>query len=129
MSMDRYQTGKRGEEEACTYLQSLGHSIVARNWRDEHREIDIVSAVGREIHIVEVKSRTTPLVADPTANVNRTKQQKLVAAAKAFLHSREFLSLPEHGDVEVFFDIVSVVFSEGGFNIDYYPKAFTPIYV
>ncbi|MCQ2183364.1 MAG: YraN family protein [Bacteroidales bacterium] len=129
MRTDRYRVGKQGEEEACTYLRSLGHSIVARNWRSGHCEIDIISAIDSEIHIVEVKSRTAPLVADPTANVNRSKQRKLAYAANAFLHSEFFRSLPERGEVEVFFDVVSVVFEENGFTIDYYPKAYTPIYV
>jgi len=129
MKTDRQQVGRRGEEEACAYLKSMGHSIVARNWRNEHREIDVISSFESEIHIVEVKSRTAPAAADPTANVNRQKQNKLVAAANAFLHSPEFLSLPKRGDVEVFFDVISVIFDGQETLIEYYPKAYTPIYV
>jgi len=129
MKTDRQQVGKKGEEEACNYLKSLGHAIVARNWRNEHKEIDIVSLCGSELHIVEVKSRTAPLAADPAVNVNCDKQRKLAAAAKAFIHSPEFLSIPKGGDIEIFFDVVTVVFDGDGMTIDYYPKAYIPIYV
>lgn len=129
MKADKKSVGKRGEDEACIHLKSLGHAIVARNWRNEHREIDIISLVGNEIHIIEVKSRTAPAAADPAVNVNRTKQSKLVAAAKAFLHSEEFRSLACGGDVEIFFDVLTVVFDEDRTSIEYYPKAYTPIYV
>jgi len=129
MNTDRQNVGKRGEEEACSYLKTIGHSIVARNWRNAHREIDIISAVGSELHIVEVKARTAPAAADPYVNVNRSKQQKLIAATKAFLHSPEFRSNPQFADAEVFFDVISIVFEGDRFKIDYYPKAYTPIYV
>jgi len=129
MKTDRQQVGKRGEEEACIYLKSLGHAIVARNWRNEHREIDIVSLIGQELHVIEVKSRTAPVPADPAFNVNNEKQRKLAAAAKAFIRSPEFLSIPKGGDIEIFFDVVSVVFDGDGMTIDYYPKAYIPIYV
>jgi len=129
MKTDRQQVGKRGEDEACAFLESLGHAIVARNWRNEHKEIDIISLAGTEIHIVEVKSRTAPVAVDPTINVTRQKREKLVAAANAFLHSPEFFSASGNSDIEVFFDVVSIVFEGNKATIEYYPKAYTPIYV
>ena len=53
----RRATGKRGEDEACGLLVSLGHSILERNWRHGHKEVDIISLAGNELHIVEVKSK------------------------------------------------------------------------
>ena len=128
MKTDRPTVGRKGEQEACEYLTRLGHKILARNWRGGHLELDIVTLLGRELHIVEVKSRTAPVMAEPQRNVGRTKQQRLVAAAQAFIHSDERKNLP--ANLEIFFDVISVVFFGAGadFAVDYFPKAFIPLY-
>jgi putative endonuclease len=128
MKTDRAVVGRKGEEEASRYLAGLGHRILARNWRGGHLELDIVTLAGNEIHFVEVKSRVAPVMAEPQRNVGREKQRRLVAAAQAFLHAEDRKDLP--ADLEVFFDVMSVVFYGTGadFEIEYYPKAFIPLY-
>ena len=128
MKTDRAAVGRRGEEEASRYLTRLGHRILARNWRGGHLELDIVTLAGNELHFVEVKSRVAPVMAEPQRNVGREKQRRLVAAAQAFLHAEDRKELP--ADLEVFFDVMSVVFYGAGadFEIEYYPKAFIPLY-
>lgn len=128
MKREKQQVGKQGEDEACFHLKGLGHSIVARNWRNAHKEIDIVSLNGEGLHIVEVKSRTAPTAAEPETSVDLSKQRKLAAAARAFLHSDLCRSLGRP-DMEVFFDIVTVVFDTDGTHIEYYQQAFIPTYV
>ncbi len=128
MKTDKPTVGRRGEQEAGAYLTRLGHSILVRNWRSGHLELDLVTLKGNELHVVEVKSRTAPVMAEPQRNVGRLKQQRLVAATQAFLHSDERKNLP--ADLEVFFDVLSVVFYDAGadFAVDYFPKAFIPLY-
>ncbi|MCR5351949.1 MAG: YraN family protein [Bacteroidales bacterium] len=128
MKTDRATVGRKGEEEASRYLTRLGHKILARNWRGGHLELDIVTLMGHELHFVEVKSRVAPVMAEPERNVGREKQRRLVAAAQAFLHGKDRKDLP--ADLEVFFDVMSVIFYGTGadFDIEYYPKAFTPLY-
>ncbi len=128
MRTDRPTVGRKGEEEASRYLSRLGHKILARNWRGGHLELDIITLTGNELHIVEVKSRTAPLMAEPQRNVGREKQRRMVAAAQAFLHSDDRKELPP--DLEIYFDVMSVVFYGTGaeFDIEYYPKAFIPRY-
>ena len=129
MKTDRVAVGRRGEEEATRYLTRLGHRVLARNWRGGHLELDIVTLTGNELHFVEVKSRVAPVMAEPQRKVGREKQRRLVAAAQAFLHDEGRKDLP--ADLEVFFDVMSVVFYGTGadFEIEYYPKAFIPQYV
>ena len=126
MKNERQITGKRGEDEAARHLEGLGHKIVSRNWRSSHLELDIISLKGNELHIVEVKSRTAPAMAEPELNVNSAKRRKMVAAANAFLNSGARENLPS--DLEVFFDVLTVVFDGPDFDIEYYPKVFIPIY-
>lgn len=128
MKTDRTVVGRKGEEEASRYLARLGHRILARNWRGGHLELDIITLLGSELHFVEVKSRVAPVMAEPERNVGRTKQRRMVAAAQAFLHGDDRKDLP--ADLEIFFDVMLVVFYGTGaeFDIEYYPKAFVPLY-
>ena len=128
MRTDRATVGRKGEEEASSYLARLGHRILARNWRNGHLELDIITLLGNELHIVEVKSRVAPVMAEPEQNVRRDKQRRMVAAANAFLHSADRKALP--ADLEIIFDVMSVVFFGNGadFEIEYYPNAFIPLY-
>lgn len=123
----RQDTGKRGEQQACEFLQEHGHVILHRNWRAAHKEIDIISIKDGVLHIVEVKSKTAPVTAAPVLNVNPRKQKNLVIAAGAFLNSEERKSLPQ--DLEVVFDVISIVFYEDHSSVEYYPQAYIPTYV
>ena len=108
-------------------LEREGHTIIERNWRYGHLEIDIISLEGNSLHIVEVKSLAAPAASAPEAKINKRKRQNMVSAAKAFLNSEERRTLPV--DMEVFFDVVSILFNApDDFEIEYYPQAFIPIY-
>ena len=126
MTTVRTKTGIRGEDKACEYLVGLGHVILERNWRHSHQEVDIISLFGNELHVVEVKSKTAPVVADPVLSVGKAKQGFLVQAANAYLHSKEKKQLPHN--MEVFFDVVSVVFDGDKTIVRFYPQAFIPTY-
>lgn len=104
----------------------MGHRILSRNWRHGHLELDIISLDTAGLHIVEVKSLVAPAATAPEAKVDWRKRQKMVAGAKAFLNSEARQELP--ADLEVFFDVVSVLFNGPDFEIEYYPQAFIPIY-
>ena len=49
--------GKWGEEIAADYLLQHGFEILARNWRHEHKEIDIIAQHDAQLYFVEVKTR------------------------------------------------------------------------
>ncbi len=121
--MDRRTTGAKGEEAAARYLEDRGHTVLTRNWRGGRVELDIVTRSLDGLHFVEVKSRTAPVMADPSVNVNYMKQKHLHAAAGRWLAKH-----PEFRDLEVFFDIVTVVFDGPDVDINFYPQAFIPIY-
>ena len=122
METPRKRLGNLGEDLACDYLQGQGHVILDRNWRTSHLEVDIISRDAEGIHFVEVKSRTAPVQAAPEENVTFRKQKRLASAALSDLHARGF------GELEVFFDIVSVVFDGEKTTLEYYKQAFIPIY-
>ena len=122
----RMLLGKRGEDAACRFIDSLGHRIIARNYRTGHLEIDIISTDGYGVHFVEVKSRVAPMTATPEENVTTLKQKKIVQAALGFLRRSGEYGI--HGCPEVFFDVVAVTYDGGEERVEWFPEAFLPIY-
>lgn len=49
--------GKWGEELAVDYLEARDFEILARNWRHERKEVDIIAQKDGTLYFVEVKTR------------------------------------------------------------------------
>ena len=49
--------GRWGEQKAAEYLEQHGFRIIWRDWRDGHRDIDIVAIDADCLVVVEVKTR------------------------------------------------------------------------
>jgi putative endonuclease len=122
----RQVTGKKGEDVACDLLAGRGHTILERNHRVGHLEIDIISVSADGIHFVEVKARRESIQAPPQDNVDHVKQRRIAAAAKGYLRSRK--GLPFNG-CECHFDVIAVIFKDNTAQVDYFPDAYIPIYV
>ncbi len=117
-SQDNSQVGKWGEETAVAYLESHGYSILERNWRNNHQEVDIIAQEGDTVVIVEVKTRTTTFIS-PVEAVNKQKQKLLFSAANSYVRQKNL-------DCEIRFDIVSIVAVNGSVDIEHIENAFYP---
>lgn len=126
MKTQKQLIGQRGEEEACSWLAGEGHRIVRRNWRSGHLELDILTLRGKELHVIEVKTRSGGSTVAPELNVHENKRRRMVSAANAFLNGEDRGTLP--ADLEIFFDVLTVIFEDPEPHIEYYPQAFIPIY-
>ena len=122
----RQTLGEKGENLACRYLESIGHTILERNWRSGHLEIDIISADPQGIHFVEVKTRQKNVQAPPQENVGKAKQARLVKAALSYLNSEALLP---HKDMECFFDVIAITFQGEIAQVEWIPQAFIPLYI
>ncbi len=49
--------GKWGEDVAANYMLQQGFEILARNWRHERMEVDIIATKDNTLYFVEVKTR------------------------------------------------------------------------
>ena len=65
--------GKLGEQLAEDFLISKGYTILCRNWRHSHYEIDIVALKENIPHFVEVKTRSSNHFGQPEESVNKKK--------------------------------------------------------
>ena len=119
----RREIGGQGEDIACRYLEDMGHTILERNWRSGHLEVDIITYKADGIHFVEVKTRFRNIQAPPQDNVDRAKQKKIAAAALRFLKDRKIFR-----NMECSFDVVAVTLSGNGHEIEFFEQAFIPIY-
>ena len=119
--------GRRGEDVACGFLSGKGHTIVERNYRSGHLEIDIITLDKDGVHFVEVKSRVAPVAVSPEENVTAGKQKKVADAALRYLHTSKDKRLS--ADLEVSFDVVAVTFDGGGEIVEWFPNAYYPMYL
>lgn len=94
--------GKKAEDLAADFLLKKGYKILARNFRYQKAEIDIIAAKDNLIIICEVKARSTDVFNLPQESVNKKKIKLLVSAADYYLQEFNVLN-------EVRFDIISVL--------------------
>jgi putative endonuclease len=120
MSSEHLELGKRGEDIACRYLKDKGYKIRERNWKLGRNEIDLIAQDGEFIVIVEVKTRTSNIVAEPETSVTREKQRILVRAANAYIR---YFRLSR----EVRFDIVAILLDGEKEIVKHIPDAFYPM--
>jgi putative endonuclease len=97
-----HELGKHGEQQAIDFLREKGYSILDVNWRYQHKEIDIVAERDNELHIIEVKTRTSAIWQTINEIVGATKQKNMISAADAYIQKNDI-------DKTVFFDIVYIV--------------------
>ena len=118
--MDPHELGKLGEELAVEYLIKKGYQILERNWRSGHKEIDIIAQKDDILVIVEVKTRTSDDYGDPDIAVGAYKQRMLIWAADAYVRYKNL-------NVDVRFDIISIVFTDDEPQIEHIEDAFIPL--
>ncbi|KIC61814.1 YraN family protein [Chryseobacterium taiwanense] len=110
--------GKKAEDLAVEFLQKNGYKILARNFRFQKAEIDIIAEKDNLIIVVEVKARSTDAFILPQEAVNKTKIKLIVSATDHYLE--EF-----NKNQEVRFDIISVLPDEkGNLTIEHIENAF-----
>lgn len=80
------QDGQRSERQAEDWLQSHNLILVARNHRCRQGEIDLIMRDGDTLVFIEVRLRRHTDFGGAIASVDRRKQQRLVTAARHWLH-------------------------------------------
>jgi putative endonuclease len=117
---DRMGLGRRGEELAAQCLVAKGYGIVARNWRCEVGEVDLVAQDGNDLAIVEVRTRRGQALGTPEDSVTPKKQARLIALAEAYVQATDW---PGHWRI----DVVAVEMDRRGrlLRVDHYENAVT----
>ena len=96
------ELGKWGEDMAAAYLQEKGYSILERDWKSGHNDIDIIAQEGNTLVVVEVKTRRNRLFGDPEEAIDYKKRRSLLSAINHYVKTH-------HTCRSVRFDVISVV--------------------
>jgi putative endonuclease len=104
--MDNVQAfvGMTGEDVAAKFLEQNGYTVIERNFRSGHEEIDIIARDGQFLVFVEVKTRSCLIPQNmaygrPAGAVSVTKQKHIISAARAYLRRHPDHALQPRLDV------------------------------
>lgn len=81
--------GRWGEELAAFHLARRGMTVLDRNWRCEHGEIDIVALDGGCLVVCEVKTRRGMAHGGPVHAIPWSKRLRLRRLAAAWLAAHD----------------------------------------
>ena len=98
---DKKKTGDKGENIAADFLTQKGFEIVARNYRFNKGEIDIIVRRNNWLLFVEVKTRSSNDFGEPEKFVDQAKANHIFRAAEQFIFNIDW-----NGHVR--FDVISV---------------------
>jgi putative endonuclease len=80
----RAELGRSGERAAAKLLRSRGYELVGRGFRARRGELDLICRRGRELVIVEVKTRSSDAFGTPLEAVGPRKRRALAAASAEY---------------------------------------------
>lgn len=107
---------------ALEMLQNRGLTLLERNWRWHHKELDLIMEGFGTVHFIEVKALRAPADRNPWEAVTPEKQKNLAIAAEHYIYEHRIVK-------EAQFDIVSILYDESGeAAVEYIERAFFPIY-
>jgi putative endonuclease len=117
---DRGGLGRRGEDLAAERLTANGYEIVARNWRCEIGEVDLVAKDGSDLVIVEVRTRRGRALGTPEESITPKKRARLIELAEAHVQVTDW-----PGNWRI--DVVAVEMDRRGrlLRVDHYENAVT----
>jgi putative endonuclease len=117
---DRQGLGRWGEDLAARHLLAKGYEVVARNWRCEAGELDLVIRDGDCLAFVEVRTRRGRAMGTPEESITAAKQARLSALGEAYVQAHDW---PGHWRI----DVVAVEVDRRGrlLRLDHYENAVT----
>jgi putative endonuclease len=93
--------GRAGEERAARSLEKQGMRIIARNFRSQTGEIDVIALDKETLVFVEVKTWSAYGFEDLAYGISPKKRRRIIETAKYFLSVHR-----EYNDMTVRFDVV-----------------------
>ena len=94
--------GRWGETLAAEFLRKKGYRMVGMGFHSRFGEIDIIAENKKYIVFAEVKLRKSDSFAEAREFVTKSKQQKLIMAAKSWLMLHETEKQPRFDVIEIY---------------------------
>lgn len=116
---DHLKTGWTGEKIAEKYLLEKGYDILSKNWRTQHKEVDIIASKDNDIVFVEVKTRNHSLKKAREC-VDKKKTQNIITSANRYVLKNKIT-------LNVRFDIIAIdIAQDNTYSIEHIESAFFP---
>ncbi|MBI4846335.1 MAG: YraN family protein [Candidatus Omnitrophica bacterium] len=115
---ERQKIGSRGEELALECLKQGGYEILEHNYKCLFGEIDIIAKDRGFLCFIEVKTRVNDEKGFPQEAVDKAKIRKISQNALSYLKKNKI------EDIDMRFDVVSVLFDAGKVKIELIKDAF-----
>jgi putative endonuclease len=80
----RIELGRAGERAAADLLRKRGYEIVGSGFQARRGELDLVCRRGKDLVVVEVKTRTDDSFGTPVEAVGTRKRRSLMTAAAEY---------------------------------------------
>lgn len=112
--------GNWGEKLAHRFLESLGYSVVEKNWRYKRAEIDLIAQSCDRLHFFEIKTRNSSYFGPPESSISMDQEQRIFTAANVYLEQSDW-------EKAIQFDIISILYlSPRDYQIKLIEDAFFP---
>jgi putative endonuclease len=121
MSGQRQALGQRGETEAVQFLEALGYTLIAKNYRSPYGEIDLIMRAPRQAQMlvfVEVRTNSDPRFGDPLESITVRKQRQVAKTAQYYVVTHRL------EQCEARFDVIGIRWEQGHARISHIPGAF-----
>ena len=117
--MNKRRIGDFYEDIACKFIYANGGSVLERNYRVRHGEIDIIARDEDYLCFIEVKYRNSDRFGPPEKAVNISKQRQICRISKLFLFSR-FKSI----DLPIRYDVIAISGVQNAVTVKWHKNAF-----
>jgi len=77
-------TGKLGENIAKDYLKKKGYKIIEENFKTKYGEIDLVAKKGKDLIIIEARTKIGDSFGSPEESLTKKKLRKLWLNARNY---------------------------------------------
>ena len=112
-----HDLGRKSEQLAAQYLQARGYTILERNYRVGHKEVDLIVSRNGVIAFVEVKARAGQGYGHPLEAITWGKRREIAYVA------RTWIAACGRADLSYRFDALSVVWRGGQPEVEHVPNA------
>lgn len=109
--------GQLGEQIAGQFLIENHYTILERNYRFSHSEIDLICVKDCILIFVEVELRYSNEYGFPEESVNKKKQSSIKIAAENYIFTKDWIK-------DIRFDVISVELKGSQKNITHFIDAF-----
>ncbi|PCH83799.1 MAG: YraN family protein [Piscirickettsiaceae bacterium] len=109
--------GQQSEDLALAFLKNKGLTLIQRNYRSRHGEIDLIMQHEEYLVFVEVRYRSSSQFGGALSSVDHKKQSKLIKCAQHYL-----LKKPSKRACR--FDVVAISPSTSQHEIQWITNAF-----